>query len=460
MITRSPRQTGSLPLFEQALAPFKRFSQIEASGGLVLIACTLLALGWANSPFAPAYFALWDTSITIGFGDMTLSKSLLHWINDGLMAIFFFLVGLEIKREILVGELNSPGQAILPVAAAIGGMVVPALLYALLNRGQQTLTGWGIPMATDIAFVLGILSLLGDRAPVGLKVFLAAVAIVDDIGAVLVIALFYSGDISLVFLAIGGGVFVAMLTLNALGARHPALYMLLGAVLWLAFLKSGIHATVAGVLAAMTIPSRTRIASDVFATRVRRFLEIFEASGNSEQPILANREQMEALENLESACHKASAPLSRIERSLHPWVAYGIMPLFALANAGVPLTVQAGATLGQPLALGIFSGLFLGKQVGIFLACWGMFRLGWAMAPAGMRLFHYYGAACLAGIGFTMSIFIAGLAFGETGDFTANAKVAVLAVSTVAGGWGYLVLRHAGRHNETTDRMEKVVSSV
>lgn len=438
-----------VPLLEQALAPFKRFSRVEASGGLVLIGCTVLALLWANSRFAPAYFALWETPVTVGFGGMVLSKSLLHWVNDGLMAIFFFTVGLEIKREVLVGELGSPGQALLPVAAAVGGMAVPALLYASCNSGLPTLAGWGIPMATDIAFALGILSLLGDRVPVSLKVFLAAVAIVDDIGAVLVIALFYSGDISFFALALGGAMFAAMLAFNALGARHPAFYLLLGTVLWLAFLKSGVHATVAGVLAAMAIPARTRIASDVFAARARQLLGCFEASREPDQPLLANKTMLAALESLEDACHKAGPPLPRIEHGLHPWVAYGIMPLFALANAGVPLTGQAGASLGEPLSLGIFLGLVVGKQAGIFLACWGMFRMGLAAMPAGLRLRHYYGAACLAGIGFTMSIFIAGLAFGDQGDFDGQAKVAILAASTVAGLFGFLVLRGGIRDGES-----------
>ncbi len=428
-------------LVEQALAPFWRFSRIEASGGLLLIACTLAALIWANSPWAGSYFALWDRHLTVGLGGMVLSKSLLHWINDGLMAIFFFMVGLEIKREILVGELASPGQAALPVVAAVGGMVAPALIFTVFNYGQVSQAGWGIPMATDIAFALGILSLLGDRVPVSLKVFLAAVAIVDDIGAVLVIALFYGGEIALPFLFLGFGMFLVMLALNAMGARHPLTYLLLGAVLWLAFLKSGVHATVAGVLAAMTIPARTRIASNAFVARARQLLDCFEAAMVPGRTILTNRDQLAALGDLEDACHKATAPLQRIEHGLHPWVAYGIMPLFALANAGVPFTGQAAKALAEPVSVGIFLGLFAGKQAGIFLACWGMFRLGLADIPRGLKLIHYYGAACLAGIGFTMSIFIASLAFGDMADLDAKAKIAVLATSALAGAVGFAVLR-------------------
>ncbi len=429
------------PLLEQALAPFRRFSQVQSSGGIVLIVFTLIALVWANSPLAPTYFALWETPVTVGFGDSVLSKSLLHWINDGLMAVFFFMVGLEIKREILVGELNTPAQASLPVAAAVGGMVVPAFLYALFNQGLPTMAGWGVPMATDIAFALGILSLLGNRVPVSLKVFLAAVAIVDDIGAVLVIALFYSGDISLVALGIGGAMFIVMLGLNAAGARHPAVYAICGAILWLAFLKSGVHATVAGVLAAMTIPARTRISAGGFLHKARRLLDGFAASMESGQALLANKTMQGTLTSLETACLRAHSPLPRLEHALHPWVAYGIMPLFALANAGVPLWGQTGQSLAEPVSLGILLGLVLGKQVGIFLTCLGMFRLGLAAMPEGVRLSHYYGASALAGIGFTMSIFIAGLAFGDGTAVADQAKVAILIASTLAGVYGFAVLR-------------------
>ncbi|WP_428559080.1 MAG: Na+/H+ antiporter NhaA [Solidesulfovibrio sp. DCME] len=445
------RPAPSVPLIEQALAPFVRFSQVEASGGIVLIACTVAALLWANSPYAPAYFALWDSHVTVGFGDMVLSKTLLHWINDGLMAVFFFMVGLEIKREVLVGELNSPRQAALPVAAAIGGMAVPAAIYAALNTGQASLAGWGIPMATDIAFALGILSLLGNRVPASLKVFLAAVAIVDDIGAVLVIAVFYSGDLSLFALVVGGAMFVAMLTANVMGVRHSGVYLILGTVLWLAFLKSGVHATIAGVVAAMAIPARTRIDGETFAAKARRLLGCFERAGGNGEPLLANKAQMAALDAIEEACRKAGAPLPRIEHALHPVVAYGIMPVFALANAGVALSGEAARSLGEPVSLGIILGLVLGKQCGIFAACLGMFKLGLTAPQAGARLGHYYGVACLAGIGFTMSIFIAGLAFGDQGALDATAKLAVLVASTISGLLGYLVLRSQGGSDEAAE---------
>lgn len=438
------RDRTPIPFIEQALAPFVRFSRVEASGGLVLIACTVAALVWANSPYAASYHALWETPVTVGFGDMVLSKTLLHWINDGLMAVFFFMVGLEIKREILVGELNTVRQAALPVAAAIGGMLVPAAIFAALNAGEPSQSGWGVPMATDIAFALGILSLLGNRIPASLKVFLAAVAIVDDIGAVLVIAIFYSGDLSLFSLAVGGAMFAAMLAANLAGVRHPAVYTILGAILWLAFLKSGVHATIAGVLAAMTIPARTRIAGDAFAAKTRRLLGCFERASGSGRPLLADTAQIAALEEIETACRKAGAPLPRIEHALHPYVAYAIMPLFALANAGVGISGEAVKALGEPVSLGIILGLVVGKQAGIFAACLAMFGLGLATVPRGTKLGHYYGLSCLAGIGFTMSIFIAGLAFGDQNGLDATAKLAVLAASTLAGGFGYVVLRNLG----------------
>lgn len=430
------------PLWDQALAPFVRFSRVEAAGGLVLVASALCALIWANSPWAGSYFALWETPVGLNFGGAALSKTLGHWINDGLMAVFFFMVGLEIKREILAGELNSLGQAVVPIVAALGGMAVPAAIFAILNQGTPAQAGWGIPMATDIAFALGVLSLLGDRTPAGLKVFLAAVAIVDDIGAVLVIAIWYSGTISLTCLTVGAAIFVVMLGLNLVGARHPAIYALLGAVMWLAFLSSGVHATVAGVLAAMAVPARTRIPARIFAVWARRSLERFEAAPG--RGIRVSRDRLAALDDLDTARLLATTPLQRIEHALHPYVAFGIMPLFALANAGVALTGSAGLSLGEPVSLGIVLGLVVGKQVGVFFPCWAMFRLGAAEKGAGLDLAHYYGAACLAGIGFTMSIFISGLAFAGHGDLEAQAKVAVLAASALAGGLGYFVLRLVG----------------
>ncbi len=424
------------------LESFNHFFKMEASGGIALMACTIVALIWANSPWGASYDALWETPVSIGFGDWGLSKALILWINDGLMAIFFFLVGLEIKREILVGGLSSPRQTIMPVAAAIGGMVVPALIFFSLNAGKESISGWGIPMATDIAFALGILSLLGKRVPIGLKVFLTAVAIVDDIGAILVIALFYTTSLNLTALAIGLLVLGLMAILNLRwGVRHTIPYLVLGVIVWFAFLKSGIHATIAGVLAAMTIPASTRMNCQGFVTKLQHATDAFKDAITPGKNVLTNKEQQVALHCMQHAYSDATTPLQNIEHALHPWVSFAIMPLFALANAGVRLE---GSILGQlfsPLSLGIVLGLVLGKQVGVAGACWLVKRLGLANYPDGCSMMHIYGAACLAGIGFTMSIFIANLAYPAGSELIPLAKIAILIASLLAGIIGYAMLR-------------------
>ncbi len=404
-----------------------------------------MALVWANSAWSPLYNTLWDIPLTVGIGATPLSKPLILWINDGLMAIFFFLVGLEIKREVLVGELNSLRAAALPVAAAVGGMVVPALIFALMNFGQPTLSGWGIPMATDIAFALGILALLGNRVPLSLKVFLTAVAIVDDIGAVLVIALFYTSHISLAFLAAGAGLVGCMALLNRLGLRATQVYLVIGAAVWFCVLKSGVHATIAGVVCAMTIPARTPCRDQNFAAWARLLIGRYEKSHDPDQTILTNKKQLESLHELEVACRKADAPLIRLEHGLHPWVAFMVMPIFALANAGVGISGEMLPQLGHALPLGIFAGLIAGKQIGVTLGALLAIRLGWAQMPQGMNLRHLYGASWLAGIGFTMSIFIANLALPGQEAALETAKLGILCASLVAGLVGYLILRGTGR---------------
>ncbi len=376
------------PLVERALGPFQRFFATTAAGGVVLLASTAMALVWANSPWADAYHALWDARVTVGAPPFGVTLSLRHWVNDGLMAVFFFLVGLEIKREVLVGELASRRTAALPVVAAIGGMVVPALLYAAVNTGGPGAAGWGIPMATDIAFALGILALLGDRVPSGLRVFLAALAIADDLGAVLVIGLFYTS--ALAWTALGGvaAMLAALFGLNRGGVRRPLAYALLGVVLWSFMFASGIHASIAGVLLALTIPARARI---------------------GEVSLLA-----------------------RMEGALQGVVAFGVMPVFALANAGVTLGSAAAAVGHSSIALGIALGLVLGKPLGIGLASYAAVRGGLAELPTGVTWRHVLGVGWLGGIGFTMSLFIAGLAF--TVPATLNtAKLAILAASVTAG---------------------------
>ena len=428
------------PLIERVLGPFQRFFSTAAAGGLVLLACTAVALVLANSPWAEAYHHFWEAPVTVGAPGVGLTLSLHHWVNDGLMAVFFFLVGLEIKREVLVGELASLRSAALPVAAAIGGMVLPAGLYAAVNAGGPGAAGWGVPMATDIAFALGILALLGDRVPSGLRVFLAALAIADDLGAVLVIALFYTGDLDLTALGGAAAVLALLVALNRAGARRPLTYALLGVVLWLFVLASGIHATIAGVLLALTVPARTRISEDEFLARAEASLADFRAADEPGTTVLTNRGHQAALQSMESATDAAQAPLQRIEHALHGFVAFLVMPIFALANAGVPLGGGIGAAARSPVTLGVVLGLALGKPLGITLASWLAVRAGAADLPAGVAWRHVHGAGWLGGIGFTMSLFVAGLAFADPAVLD-TAKLGVLAASVVAGLVGYGLLR-------------------
>ncbi len=419
--------------------PFQEFVKLEASGGILLLACTVLALAWANSPWGKSYVDLWHTQATIGIGGFILSKDLLHWINDGLMVVFFFVVGLEIKREVLAGELASAKKAALPIAAALGGMIVPAAIYSIFNAGGAGAMGWGIPMATDIAFALGALTLLGNRVPLALKVFLTALAIVDDIGAVLVIALFYTTQISWLWLFIGGIILLALIVANQVGVRSLLFYTLLGIGLWLAFLQSGIHTTIAGVLLAMTIPARARIHRDAFLERSRALLSEFEqASGHSEN-ILTNPVQQAALQELETACEQTETPLQRFEHALHPWVTFTIMPIFALANAGVTFAGDVSVMLIHPVSIGVAAGLVLGKQLGITLFTWLAVKSRLAVLPNGITWKQIYGVGWLGGIGFTMSLFIATLAFDGSELLTA-AKLGILTASLLAGivGWMYL----------------------
>lgn len=431
-------QTENRPI-DRILSPFQEFFQQEASSGILLIIATIIALVWANSPWAESYATLWHTNVTVSFGNFGISKDLLHWINDGLMAVFFFVVGLEIKREVLVGELASPRKAVLPIVAAIGGMVIPAGFFLLLNPHEPGQIGWGIPMATDIAFALGILSLLGNRVPLSLKVFLTAVAIVDDLGAVFVIALFYTSKIVWVSLLIGGIILILLIIMNKLGVRNLIVYAILGIGLWAAFLKSGVHATIAGVLLAMTIPVRTRINTEEFLSHAGFFLDEFRAHGKASESVLTNRDQRAAIQAIEVAAEHAQTPLQRLEHILHPWVGYFIMPIFALTNAGIVIKGDFLLAFAQPVTLGIMAGLIFGKQIGIFIASYIAVKLGWSDLPTGMTWTRLYGLAWLAGIGFTMSLFIASLAFRES-DFLGMAKAGILVASLIAGTVGAIIL--------------------
>jgi Na+:H+ antiporter, NhaA family len=383
-----------------------RFFGRDVASGICLMVAAAGAVLWANVA-GDSYGRLWQTPITVGVASVSLSKPLVLCINDGLMAVFFFLVGLEIKREVLSGELASVRKAALPIVAALGGMVVPAGIYAILNAGGPGARGWGIPMATDIAFALGALALLGGRVAPSLRVFLTAVAIADDIGAVTIIAIFYTDDLAWTPIGLGILLYVALMIVNRAGAASAAVYLLLGIALWLAVLKSGVHATIAGVMLAFVIPARSGRGCPRDHSRPEHSL------------------------------------VERLEHTLEPWVAFVILPLFALANAGVRLTAGLGASLLDPVALGILIGLFVGKQLGVAASCWLAVRLRVAPIPSGATWGQLYGVALLCGIGFTMSLFMATLALGVS-DRLEAAKIGILAGSLASGVAGYLVLRRSG----------------
>lgn len=427
---------------EKLTYPIQEFLHQQASGGILLIIATVIALAWANSPFAESYHHLWHTYVNIDIGGVGLNYSLHHWINDGLMVIFFFVVGLEIKRELLVGELSSAKKAALPIAAALGGMIFPALIYTIFNLGSESASGWGIPMATDIAFVVGILALLGNRVPLSLKIFILALAIVDDLGAVLVIAIFYTSNISLTSLMIAGGLIILLIAMNRLGVRNLLVYTLVGVALWLAFLKSGVHATVAGVLLAFTIPVSSRINTQKFKNETENLIKEFDNAGEHGEDVLTNSERMSIVDQIENNCEKILTPLQRFEHGLHPWVSFFIMPVFALANAGVTIGSGLSSSLTHPVSIGIILGLFLGKQIGIFGFSYLAVKLKLASEPEGVSWKKIYAAAILAGIGFTMSLFIANLAFTSP-ELLDTAKVGILSGSLISGIVGFIILKSA-----------------
>lgn len=420
-------------------APFKRFLRIEASGGILLIIATLAAMIIANSPWGSIYEDFWKTEFTIGPEFFQLSKPIILWINDGLMAIFFFMVGLEIKRELIAGELSTPKQAALPIVSAIGGMLLPAGLFLLLNNGKVGIDGWGIPMATDIAFSLGILSLLGKRVPIALKVFLVAFAIVDDLGAVLVIALFYSAQIQWGILLIAAGLIAILFILNRLNVRYLTLYMIIGWVVWYLFLKSGIHPTIAGVLLAFSIPANRKIHVHDFRARLKSLMDDFTNGYDEENSIALSKKQLAAIDNMEVQISKVQSPLQSLEHTLHGFVTYFVMPLFAFANAGIVLA-GAGLSSFNSLTINIGSSLIFGKIAGITLFAWLAVKFRLADLPANIKWIHILGAAILGGVGFTMSLFISNLAY--TNIILLNqAKLGILLGSATAAIFGYFFLR-------------------
>ncbi len=419
--------------------PVHHFIHQEFTGGIILFVCVILAIAWVNSPFAEGYHHLWDITFSIGFNDDVLKHSLHLWINDGLMAIFFFVIGLELKREFMDGELSTFRKALLPMGAALGGMLVPAAIYAAINYGTASAGGWGIPMATDIAFALALLSLAGKHIPTAVKVFLSALAVADDLGAILVIAFFYSSSIELLPLAIAGGFLLILVLGNYLGVRNTGFYVLLGFGVWVCFLLSGIHATIAGVLVAFTIPAATKVNEKEYSATLRQLTHEFEREIPN-RSTLTTPKQHRTIQTIKQVSTDAETPLQKIEYALHPWVAFVIMPLFALANAGMVIGSDFFSSLINPVSLGVSLGLVVGKFTGVLLFTWLLVKSGAAELPEGTRWGHVTGVALLAGVGFTMSLFISGLAFTQTGMIE-QAKYGILLASCLAGAAGISYLK-------------------
>jgi NhaA family Na+:H+ antiporter len=423
-----------------AMTPLDSFVRTSVSGIGLLLLGTVVALFLANSPLSGAYEAFWQRYLTIGMDGFGITATLRHWVNDALMALFFFIVGLEIKREFLVGELRYPKQAALPIAAALGGAVVPALIYLAFNLGGPSANGWGVAIATDTAFSLGIVTLLGSRVRPMLLVFLTAFAIVDDIVAVAVIAVFYTDAISWPALGIALVLLAALVIANAAGFHRWPVYAFLGVGVWIAVFESGVHGTLAGVLVAMVVPARSWINPSEFLVRAKDALADFERACYATPSMLSNEPQQEATQRLERLCEDVETPLTHFQHRLNPWVAFGILPIFALANAGIPIVSGFGEALGNPATWGVIAGLLIGKPVGITLFSWLAVRAGIATKSPAIAWSHVVGVAMLGGIGFTMSLFVTELAFGEGADADA-ARIGILIASLLAGAVAYAVLR-------------------
>jgi len=420
--------------------PFQRFAAIQASSGIALLVAAITGFIWANTPLASSYQTLFHTEIAIGIAGSAFERSIHFWINEGLMTIFFFLVGLEIKREMLVGELSSFRKAVLPAVAALGGMVVPAGLYLLLNHSTSAASGWAIPMATDIAFVVGALALVGRGLPLFLPVFLVSLAIFDDLGAVMVIALFHVGDLQAYFLVFAGLVLVVLVLFNILGFRWPLPYLILGILLWVCTYLSGVHPTIAGVVLALTIPARSGWSTGQFAEAARTALRGFVPEGDHPYSLHLSEQNQAVVVQLGDLLERVEPPLQRIERTLHPYVSFGVMPLFALANCGIPVDGSVlWDSVSSPPSLGILLGLFVGKQVGVFVSTWLFIRSGLGVMPEGTAWKQLYGGALLCGIGFTMSLFIADLSFTEQ-YLREVVKITILLASLASGLAGIFML--------------------
>ena len=411
----------------------EKFLHIEAASGVILLVMAVIALIWANSPWSASYEHVLHAPIAVGFGDYVFSKSVHFWINDILMIIFFFVVGLEVRRELFEGELSTPRRAALPAAAAIGGMLVPAVIYLVINAGSPSISGWGTPMATDIAFAVGVLALLGRRVPAALRVLLLALAIIDDIGAILIIALFYSSGIELAGLGVAAGAVAAVIVMQRLGIRRPILYVAPGVVLWAGMLWAGIHPTIAGVILGLLTPVRSWFGQSGFVAEAEQVIERVREGNGQDGELLAE------LVHLDLARREAVPPVTRLEAALHPWVAFVIMPLFALANAGVVFDgLNFGSGDASLILIGITAGLVIGKPLGVIVFSWIVVKLGWATLPRGVSWAGISVVGFVAGIGFTMALFIGSLAFADPASLGV-AKLAVLVASGIAGVIGLAI---------------------
>ena len=418
----------------------------EKAGGIVLGISVIVAIVLANSSLSHEYHHFLEHKLGFQFdGKSFLEYSIHHWINDGLMSIFFFVVGLELKREIVGGELSNPRKALLPIGAALGGMLVPALIYLAFNPSGEVHSGWGIPMATDIAFALGVLYLLGSKIPTSLKVFLTALAIVDDLGAVLVIAFFYTSDISLFSLSLGLSFIVVMYLGNKLGVRSILFYAIIGiAGVWTAFLLSGVHATIAAVLAAFTIPADIRLKESEYSLKIQRYLNEFNKIDPNDKIPTLTPHQLHILDKAKEATIKVIPPLQRLEHAMHPFVTFVIIPIFAIANAGVSLDIDTELLFSNNIAIGVALGLLVGKVVGVVGFTFGMVKLKIAPFPSGMNLKNLFGLGLLASIGFTMSLFITSLAFTHE-EYMVQSKIGIFTASLIGGILGYIVLKKASK---------------
>jgi len=425
--------------------PLNKFMQKSTSSGILLFFMAFLSLIIANSPWHEGFDAFWQTRVSFNFGSFTVDNSLLHWVDDGLMSLFFFVVGLELKRELVAGELARPKDALMSIVAAIGGMLLPALIFYLFNKDASldALNGWGIPMATDIAFALGVIFLLGDKVPTTLKVFLTALAIIDDVGAVSVIAFFYTESLSFVSLMLGGFFLSIMLLSNRLGIRSPLFYGIIGiGGVWLAFLMSGVHATIAAVLAAFTIPASVELNKASYLKKINLFASQLKKTKSTSHDSILTPSEERVYNQINLTTEEAISPLQRLEHKMHPLVAFVVMPIFALANAGVRIEDNFLEVLSGSVAMGVAFGLIIGKVIGIVGFVYLFSKLKLFEIPKSLNFKMILGVSFLAAIGFTMSLFITSLAF-ENPDYATQAKLGVIAASFVAGTIGFFILKSA-----------------